>query len=89
MEAHAGLFNAESFENCILANMPGTAEWAIGVVVLKCGNKPAARPGAGRGLFAKYPNGMDCFLDKGTKVESQTGKGLVFMSCSNLYDKPK
>lgn len=89
MDAHAGLFGSETYESCILDNMPGTAEWGVGLVVSKCSSKPAAAPGAGRGLFAKYSSGWDCFIDKGTKMASQAGKGLIFISCGRLYDKPK
>ncbi|CAN7777674.1 hypothetical protein LJR296_007781 [Cupriavidus necator] len=89
MDAYAGLFDTATYESCILDNMPGTTEWGVGLIVSKCNSKPAARPGAGRGLFAKYSSGWDCFIDKGTKVASQAGKGLIFISCGTLYDKPK
>lgn len=89
MAAYAGLCSVDTFERCILDNMPGATEWGAGLIVAKCSSKPFASPGAGRGLFAKYSNGFECIVDKGAKAANQAGRGLIIASCVTLYDKPR
>ncbi|MNN40664.1 hypothetical protein D3C81_1547450 [compost metagenome] len=87
--AHADLFEADTFESCILKNMPGTAnELAAQHIVATCVRKPVAKAGSGRGLLAKYPDGFDCFNAKGKSVAIPWAVSYVFAACQTLYSKP-
>lgn len=88
--AHAGLFEAETFERCIIKNMPGTAnDVASKFIILNCSQFQMSAAGSGRGLWAKYPNGAECYSDKGKSVSDQLAAAYLLAACFTLYDRPR
>ncbi len=89
-QSYAGWFESATFDGCVLDKMPGVSNaLAAKLVLASCVSFARANSGSGRGFFAKYASGADCFADKGKSVGDQLGATYVFAACHQLYDRPE
>ncbi len=89
-QSYAGWFGTDTFDSCVLDKMAGVSNaLAAKLVLASCVSFARADSGSGRGFFAKYASGVDCFADKGKSVGNELAANYVFAACHQLYDLPE
>ncbi|MCK4120405.1 hypothetical protein ACI2UK_24465 [Ralstonia nicotianae] len=89
MPSFAGWFGPDTFDACVLDEMPGVSNAIVAKLVLaNCAAYARAKMGSGRGLLARYKSGLDCFADKGKGVGDALASNYVLAACHQLYDPP-
>ncbi len=83
---------AGSFAECIINRMPGADnQVAANIALASCksafpdGFDEASR-GSGRGLFARYSDGLECASDRTKNTMSTAATNMILKACQHLYD---
>jgi hypothetical protein len=89
INAHAGLFGADNWDECILDRMPGVQNnIAAYAVERSCNDEfgpPSVRPQPG--IFARYKSADQCVVDKSRGTASFSAAERITVACRRLYDR--
>lgn len=91
-QAHAGMFGASNWYECVLNRMPGVQNnYAASAILKSCytefGQPEPYAEHPPHGWFARYPSGDACTRAKAAGTGSELGARVLTAACHHLYDR--